>query len=99
MMPNSALITRNVSAPRPDPNRKTYHSGPVMHFERRYHFPVHNNMNASTSTAPPRNSMNSPRGPSINRNDVMIIVPVRSNQFAMPDIPSSGHGIRRPPRK
>ena len=43
--------------------------------------------------------MNSPLGPSMNRNDVITIVPVMSNQLLIPAIPSRYHGIDRPARK
>ena len=39
------------------------------------------------------------RGPIINKNDVMTIVPVKSNQFAMPEVPSKYHGSVLPPKK
>jgi hypothetical protein len=55
-----------------------------MQPERRCHFPVNAIMKTRISATPPRNSMNSPRGPSIWRNGVMIIVPVRSDQFIIP---------------
>ncbi len=83
----------------PEPKRKMFQCAWVMQPERRCHLPVHSIMNASTSTAPPRNSTNRPRGPSMYRNDTISMVPVMSRKDAVPDTPRSHQGILRPPRK
>ena len=94
-----ALTSRAAREPASSPKRNSIHSARVITPARRCHLAMKTMKTATGRQVPPRSSTRKPLSPTMEKNEAITMVPVRSRLLVMKEMPSTHQGSDWPPRK